>query len=404
MQQGSTTSTLVLNDRPAKLAHHFTSARQQFEAAKLGMWLFLATEALLFGGLFCVYAVFRGNHPEIFAYGSQFLDTTWGAINTAVLILSSLTMALAVWCAQTNHGRELCLFLALTLLCAVDFLGIKYIEYSHKFHENLVWGMQFYQDAHAGVVQPETTAAHEPVVLQPGDADKGRNLYLRTCLSCHGLEGQGLPGLGRPLRTSEFVASLDDVGLVEFLKVGRPRNDPLNTTGAAMLPRGGNPTLTDQDLMDITAHLRVLQEQAVTTPQEEVATAVGAGLTVVSGELLIPKSVIPPAAVGPRGLASLPDETDEQEYSAKRAVLLGPRRDQNRPANAHLFFSIYFSMTGLHAVHVAGGMIVITWLLVRALKGHFSRGYFTPVDMGGLYWHIVDLIWIFLFPLFYLIR
>ncbi len=81
-----------------------------------------------------------------------------------------------------------------------------------------------------------------------------------------------------------------------------------------------------------------------------------------------------------------------------------PRYDADRPANAHVFFGMYFLMTGLHGLHVIAGMVVITWLLVRSLKGHFSPGYFTPVDLGALYWHIVDLIWIFLFPLLYLIR
>ncbi len=81
---------------PDFLQHHFDNPVQQFEAAKLGMWMFLATEVMLFGGLFCAYAVFRANRPELFAYGSRYLDTTWGAINTVVLILSSATMALAV--------------------------------------------------------------------------------------------------------------------------------------------------------------------------------------------------------------------------------------------------------------------------------------------------------------------
>ena len=74
-------------DHPEHLAHHFDSLQQQFEAAKLGMWLFLATEVLLFGGLFCAYAVFRGNHPEMFEYGSRYLDVTMGATNTIILIL-----------------------------------------------------------------------------------------------------------------------------------------------------------------------------------------------------------------------------------------------------------------------------------------------------------------------------
>src|SRR5262245_8387077 len=111
------------------LAHHWDSLEQQFEAGKLGMGLFLATEVLLFGGLFCAYAVWRGNHPEMFKYGSKFLNTTLGATNTAVLILSSLTMAWGVTCAQQNRRKGLIICLALTLAGAATFLVIKYFEY-----------------------------------------------------------------------------------------------------------------------------------------------------------------------------------------------------------------------------------------------------------------------------------
>ena len=89
------------------LAHHFDTPQQQFESGKLGMWLFLATEILLFGGLFCAYAVYRANHPEIFIYAHQFLDKTLGGINTIVLICSSLTMAWAVRAAQLGQRRLL---------------------------------------------------------------------------------------------------------------------------------------------------------------------------------------------------------------------------------------------------------------------------------------------------------
>ena len=97
------------------LAHHFETATQQYESVKLGMWIFLVTEILLFGGLFCWYAVYRANHPEIFFYAERFLDKTLGGINTVVLICSSLTMALAVRAAQTGRTRRLVQFLTVTL-------------------------------------------------------------------------------------------------------------------------------------------------------------------------------------------------------------------------------------------------------------------------------------------------
>ncbi len=91
-----------MTDRSPFLADHFETPQQQFAAGKLGMWIFLLTEILLFGGLFCAYAVYRANHPEIFVYADQFLDKNLGAINTAVLILSSLTMAWGVRCARST--------------------------------------------------------------------------------------------------------------------------------------------------------------------------------------------------------------------------------------------------------------------------------------------------------------
>src|SRR5690606_18704303 len=119
-------------EHPSHLAHHFETPLHQYEAAKFGMWLFLATEVLLFGGLFCLYAVLRSTKPEIFSYGSQFLQVEWGALNTAVLILSSLTMAWAVRAAQLNQRKMLIALLALTMLGGAGFMTVKYFEYSHK--------------------------------------------------------------------------------------------------------------------------------------------------------------------------------------------------------------------------------------------------------------------------------
>src|SRR3954466_7467891 len=95
------------------LAHHFETPEQQYASAKMGMWVFLATELLMFGGLFCAYAVYRHNHPEVFEYAHTYLDKKWGAINTVVLITSSLTMAWGVRMAQLGRrvGLTICLLL-----------------------------------------------------------------------------------------------------------------------------------------------------------------------------------------------------------------------------------------------------------------------------------------------------
>ena len=125
------------------LQHHFDSYEQQQEASYLGMWAFLVTEILFFGGVFTAYLVYRTANPEAFAAASNMLDLRWGTINTAVLIGSSLTMALAVWAAQTGRRRSTVGYLVATLVLGSVFLGIKAIEYSHKIHEHLFPGPTF---------------------------------------------------------------------------------------------------------------------------------------------------------------------------------------------------------------------------------------------------------------------
>ncbi len=211
-----------LEEHTPFLQHHFAEMEQQFDASKIGMWLFLVTEILLFGGLFVGYGIMQSMHPEAFVAAHHHLDRTLGTLNTVVLLISSFTMVMAVHSAKHGKRRALIVFLLLTLMCAGVFLGVKYIEYSHKFHEGLLPGKYY---------------------------------------SHHG----------------------------------------------------------DQ----------------------------------VPGEFM--------------------------------------------------FFSFYFMMTGLHGLHILGGMGAIAWVLRRALRGDFSPAYYTPVDLAGLYWHLVDLIWIYLFPLLYLI-
>ncbi len=204
------------------LAHHFTDMEQQKDAAKLGMWFFLLTEVLTFGGLFCAYAVYRAWYPEMFSNAHRELNVVLGTINTVVLITSSLTMALAIRSMQLDRKNQTFTYLFFTLLLAGTFLVIKYFEYTHKIHVGQLPG-RFY--------------------------------------SFEGIEGN----------------------------------------------------------------------------------------------------------------------------------------------NPHIFFSIYFMMTGLHGIHVVGGMCLIGWLMYKTKKDTFSSEYYTPIEMTGLFWHLVDLIWIFLFPLFYLI-
>jgi cytochrome c oxidase subunit 3 len=215
-----------LSAKHGHLAHHFDSLEQQHEASTLGMWLFLATELLFFGALFTAYIVYRTSYPEAFAEASSRLDVWLGAVNTAVLLGSSLTMALAVHAAQVGRRRMLVLCLALTVVLGSAFLGIKASEYLHDYEQELIPGLAFQET-----------------------------------------------GWSSP-------------GQVPWIK---------------------------------------------------------------------------------------------------------------------LFFVLYFVMTGIHALHMIIGIGLLLVFIYLAWRNTFAPEYYTPVEMMGLYWHFVDIVWIFLFPLLYLI-
>lgn len=261
------------------LAHHFDTPQQQFDSGKLGMWLFLTTELLLFSGLFCAYAVYRALHPEIFQFASQYLDPTSGLINTLVLLTSGLTMALGVRFAQTGKTALLAICLVLTMLGGLTFIAIHADEYFEKYQQKLLWGTNY-----------------DPKIEKPAPAAKA-----------------GTPGS--------------------------------------------------------YANLRVLKAQGYIEAH----------------------STIMPASIGPAGVAA--------KHVSATTVPLIPE-----PHNVQIFFGIYFLMTGLHSIHVIIGVILMGWLLVRSLRGDFGPNYYNPVDFVGMYWGIVDMVWMFLFPLLYLIR
>lgn len=207
---------------PGVVAHQFDDFTQQHEASTLGMWTFLITEIMFFGGMFLGYTIYRGNYTEAFAHASNHLDVLLGTINTAVLIGSSLSVAMAVHAAQETKQRATLGFLVLTILLGTIFLGIKFTEYYHKYEEHLIPGWNF-------------------------------------------------------------------------------------------------------------------------------------------------------------------------QYAGDNA------------GHAAIFFSFYFAMTGMHALHMIIGIGIFLVLAFGAWRGRYSDSYYTPVELAGLYWHFVDIIWIFLFPLFYLL-
>ena len=121
------------HDHGEFIAHHFDSAEQQFDSGKLGIWLFLVTEVLFFSGLFVAYTLYRNHHPEIFEQAHVFLDKYPGGLNTVVLLFSSLTMALGVRAAQLGENKNCAVYILITMVCAAVFLGVKAVEYSHKW-------------------------------------------------------------------------------------------------------------------------------------------------------------------------------------------------------------------------------------------------------------------------------
>jgi len=390
------------------LQHHYRDMSQQHDAAKLGIWLFLATEILLFGGLFCGYAVFRANHEDLFVWGEQFLDERYGAANTAVLLISSLSMAMAITYVQKEMRRLAMACLGITFVCAAIFMAIKSVEYQHKFHDHLLGGMAFYETSDHG---NDMGGDHAATVAAQGDATRGKTFWNATCRSCHGATGEGIPGQGTVLNTSAFVRDHDDAGLLAFIKVGRAANAPDSVLQLQMPPKGGNPMLKDPAIMDIIAYLRTLVIPVA--PEGEVVIETGVEVAVVAPPVVvepvepksfldsIPRSTVPIAMQPPTGLA--PESASEAQRMAVYERPAVPQLDDKRPANAHLFFGLYFLMTGLHGIHVVIGMIVLLWLMWRLQRGDFTKRHYTAVECGGLYWHVVDVIWIFLFPLWYLI-
>ncbi len=143
-----------MNKSHSLTAMQFEDAVQQHEVSSLGMWVFLATEVLFFGGMFLAYLVYRSTYPAIFAEASHFQNIALGGINTGVLLCSSLTMALAVHSIQTGNRRRTILFLIVTMILGVVFLGIKGVEYTAKYEEHLVPGINFaYGGANPGIAE-----------------------------------------------------------------------------------------------------------------------------------------------------------------------------------------------------------------------------------------------------------
>ena len=360
------------HDHPSFLAHHFDDPQQQFDSGKLGIWLFLVTEVLFFSGMFCAYALLRARNPEIFSFASQFLNTSLGAFNTGVLLFSSLTMAWGVRCAQLRQRGGLVLCLAITLCCASVFLGVKAVEYTHKWDMGLL-PASMYQSQFAQA--PAEHGSWQPFSSLIGRApmDWLTMLCIVPGLLALAAAGWMVKCLMQPdRRLREVSISLFLTAVAFFVGVG---------VGKAFEEAEAHAHAAHAEHEHPADHLSPDADEHGADDQSGQAEGHAGTPSVLSGHLVSAAT----AAHRP-----LPGEPTVEMIDQK--------------GGAGLFFSVYYCMTGVHALHIIGGMIVLSWLLVRASKNVFHEQYFGPVDYVGLYWHLVDLIWIYLFPLLYLIR
>lgn len=351
------------HDHGEFIAHHFDSAEQQYDSGKLGIWLFLVTEVLFFSGLFVAYTLYRNIHPEIFEQAHVFLDKYLGGLNTVVLLFSSLTMALAVRSAQLGKNRNCSVFLLITMVCAAMFLGVKAVEYSHKWDMG-IWVISSF----------DLTYQHPAPTTWVGQTLHISDWLVRiSVIPMLLLVGfLGASGIGKLTGKNVFAKFMAGMAIMVggyFL-------------GAA----------TGQIYQNVKTNLENSQHAAAVQDQP----------------VLLHAMTQEPATDHEGSDHEANVESLTQSHGPHDAVHV-QKFDRHHPDPATLspdvgiFFSIYYCMTGLHAIHIIGGIIALAWLFWRSLLGHWRSDYFGPVDYVGLYWHLVDLIWIFLFPLLYLI-
>ncbi len=285
---------------PPGLQHQFEDMKQQEDSVSIGMWMFLVQEIMFFGGLFTVYLVFRSRYPMAFAAGSNHLDAFLGGLNTLVLIVSSLTMALTVYYAQKGKRMAQVYLIIATMFFGCVFLGVKYFEYKDKYEHGLV-----------------------PV---------------------NGLNHKTKEHEKKEIESSSVVL-------------------PFETKTSA-------------------AETEAKTEEHQANPRGEFRWNDEKG-----------KKIVLEAQKG-KYLT---------EYEKLGYLTNGEYDNTKFTDKVRIFFWIYFVMTGLHALHMIVGLGLMTWLLIMAWRGTYSAQYYSPVEMSGLYWHFVDIVWIFLFPLLYLL-
>ncbi|HTL87151.1 MAG TPA: cytochrome c oxidase subunit 3 [Acidimicrobiia bacterium] len=438
------------------IQHHYDDAQHQFDSGKLGIWLFLAQEVLFFSALFVAYVLYRHHHPEIYSYAHKYLDVKYGAINTAVLIFSSLTAAWAVRAAQLNQRGLLIGCIVLTISCACGFLVIKYIEYTHKVHEHILFGRYFDPCVSSGerplLTKNNRCPGHESsVVWNVGAARADSGCFPDFAID----QDAHKEGVQASCSVSEVEIKLDKTGKVVGEKPVKQiteqcpewelgKEEELEHSKKPCWRPGFQPAVCkigysftwregesmkyagpwNQESDCIKERKKKAEELAKATPPgpepDKCVRSNSVGIIVEhGGHGILPdnirvkadcKGLPPPAPADADPFAEKEEHVALGQKSATGARHLTTHEQHEieaagpPPEHTNMFFTIYFAMTGLHGIHVLVGVFVFIWLLIRAVKGHFTPDYFGPIDFAALYWHIVDLIWIFLFPLLYLIH
>ena len=367
------------HDHGEFIAHHFDSAEQQFDSGKLGIWLFLVTEVLFFSGLFVAYTLYRNHHPEIFDQAHVFLDKYLGGLNTVVLLFSSLTMALAVRSAQLGRNKNCGMYILITMVCAAMFLGVKAIEYSHKWDMGIFPGARF-----------DLTYVHpDPVMF----GNIGLSKYLiyisiiPAILLILFVVASAIGMLTKKAAFSKLMLGLAItvggyfLGAVAGYAYQATKDHGGDSHAAAVAP--------DQDNIHLVS-MTIDEEEKTDAGHDEHGHD--------EGDHGHEEGDHDHGAEGGHGHGHEGHGHDHVQVFDKHHPDPDSLSDDVR-----IFFSIYYCMTGLHAINIIAGIIALAWVYWRCLLGHWRKDYFGPVDYVGLYWHLVDLIWIYLFPLLYLI-
>ncbi|HZL34809.1 MAG TPA: hypothetical protein VFC78_05825 [Tepidisphaeraceae bacterium] len=364
------------NGHDPHLAHHFDTPEQQYSSAKLGMWVFLGTEILMFGGLFCAYSVYRHNHPEVFEFSEQYLDRLLGAINTLVLITSSLTMAWAVRSAQLGHQKSLRWLMAVTIIGGYVFLGIKSVEYRQKWEHVLFIGPhdQFIADYKGVNVIELEEKEHAAATALP------------------------------PIPPAKPMAnSLDNVSLIppdpnaDTPDAAKIRPSFAGPTAPVILPTKGEVELSDLQKTGEDKHVYTFFAiYFFMTGLHGVHVVIG--MSLIAWVLFRASGRRAGAWLLPMYLASL-----GLFLAVLGIIIYNPHLPRGQPTGIAWLVLVAIGCA-IVAISVLWAMWRVSRRRLASEEGEFGPTYFTPVDLSGLYWHLVDLIWIFLFPMLYLIH